>query len=901
MSVIDRVRAQLGSGSGPRPTWRRLRAALDDCSVERTLDLLVRATEEERRAFEAQLVPYLEQTRPEQWWSFSRPTPGPALSVAAVGTAPSAARAAAFLCRRRVRAEWRQLPVDAMVEMAQARGVDWLGDVAVRLAARLDDDTVAWQRIAALVREAGGPVPTGDAFVTGWIGSYVYYPSVDIPATLRTDPFRDTLLPRAFEVDGLGALMANPTYRPRDERPRATLVAAVAALVGEGVLDRTAVLDACLGRLLRGDRPGSVRAFVVLHDGIAPSVEEIAARQRDYLRLLPDAHSTVVAMAQRALRAVDDAGQLALEPVLEASRALLLRPEKTLVRSQLSWLDRLAKRHRDRSAEVLDAAITTMHNEHLDLRDQASKIVARHRGTPAEVEVVTGDVAAVAGQPKLPRPVPSPMPPLPAPAELAAHAVALLTARYDAGPQPADTDPVLIERVLAGLVHWAAADPHALSEALTPVLRKHDEYPDDREHSSSSMILHYLVSAAVRTAAGVAHPPGWQRAVEATRERLEMERLAGRELPEAGRSLPEKMIDHGLPGPHHALRLRIAEVALRLAVQSVPMLVATPTEAAGLLDPAVLVERLARAEREGWQPWPCDLEQALLRLPLDPDPAVVRAAGALQSPAGRTLARWLASGSGPTSTVVTQTRKKEVPSWDDRPARRLQVALAPPPGMVGPLMKAIFELDPGTMMLNGSYYWTDWPRLWPAVAPAYREAIAAWVLTELVPWIDQERRGGAGVLPMLAECAGPAGPAMHIALAYTLAARHDADRVAAVDALLTLAAGDDLDGGAVGRYLGDLAADKIVKLTRVVSALRDAERAGAADAVWQVAAGALPALLAATPPPPGTPDLLALAAQAAAASGKGPGSTVPGLAEVAARAGSSRLVTEARRLGRVLG
>ncbi|GAA2626077.1 hypothetical protein GCM10010399_66910 [Dactylosporangium fulvum] len=65
--------------------------------------------------------------------------------------------------------------------------------------------------------------------------------------------------------------------------------------------------------------------------------------------------------------------------------------------------------------------------------------------------------------------------------------------------------------------------------------------------------------------------------------------------------------------------------------------------------------------------------------------------------------------------------------------------------------------------------------------------------------------------------------------------------------------------------------------------------------LWAVAVGALSALLAATPPLAGTPDLLALAAQTA-----GAGAAVPGLAEVAARPGSSRLVTEARRLTRVL-
>jgi hypothetical protein len=50
------------------------------------------------------------------------------------------------------------------------------------------------------------------------------------------------------------------------------------------------------------------------------------------------------------------------------------------------------------------------------------------------------------------------------------------------------------------------------------------------------------------------------------------------------------------------------------------------------------------------------------------------------------------------------------------------------------------------------------------------------------------------------------------------------------------------------------------------------------------------------PKPP--PDLLTVAAETAAATGVA--IPVPGLAEVAARGGSTRLVTEARRLAAVL-
>lgn len=57
-------------------------------------------------------------------------------------------------------------------------------------------------------------------------------------------------------------------------------------------------------------------------------------------------------------------------------------------------------------------------------------------------------------------------------------------------------------------------------------------------------------------------------------------------------------------------------------------------------------------------------------------------------------------------------------------------------------------------------------------------------------------------------------------------------------------------------------------------------------------------MLAASPAPRGTPDLLTLAAETAGATGVR--IEVPGLADVVARRGSARLVTEARRLATLL-
>jgi Family of unknown function (DUF6493) len=192
-----------------------------------------------------------------------------------------------------------------------------------------------------------------------------------------------------------------------------------------------------------------------------------------------------------------------------------------------------------------------------------------------------------------------------------------------------------------------------------------------------------------------------------------------------------------------------------------------------------------------------------------------------------------------------------------------------------------------------------WQACWPAVAPSQRDPIAAHLLPRLAD-LPLGARGDGRVLPLLAEADGPVGPGMALALAYGLGARDPVDRAAAVDALLLLAGRRQLDGPALGTELGALATLDLLRLGRVVPGLRDAARSGAATDVWAALAAAIPGMLppARERPPRGLPDLIALGAEVAGALGGRRG--IPELAAVTGPGGSSRLVTESRRLQRLL-
>jgi hypothetical protein len=836
---------------------------LDVRSVVRDLD------DAGRRAGTAALTA-LVRDQPDLWWHAPNVVP---LVTAVAGCAPSAAKASALLVRQSIRLD--AVAARAFIDVADERGVTWLADLAYRIAGRLRRTDPVWnfEFVAALLAHAKAPPPTDDGFVTGWVEHVNWSdPGMMRVDRLRADPFLDPLLPRLFEVEELG------------NRVDGTILRALAALAAEGRVDRLTLLDGCLGRLLRGDRPGALRAWTTLHDLLAPTPTEITARTGDYLGLLAAAPAPVATMAQKRLRDVPD---LALGRLLDASRDVLARPEKALVRTQLAWLDRLARNHTARAGEIADVlAIAAAAHPAVDVRERAAALATKH-GSPPQSPLAVGTaraagatagpaaavirVAADDDLPPVPGPAPVP-PPITGPDELAEETAALI-ATLDTRP-----DAIAVDRVLDAVVRFAGTDPDRAAKALAPVLaRSHDLLVDHRWERGGC--LHGMLGVALKVVVDPVPRQGrWSRLLTALR--------------------PEKTVYPAawpaptLPAPHAVLLSRLAEIAERARSGPGAPLLATPTHANGAIDTGVLLDRLAA----GREPWPADLLQALLRLPAVVDEEAASRAAALRTPAGDRLAAWLRRGGLPRPDHHAVTVGRAAGSYPDEyswaPERRVVVSTTPPAGVADVL----------GLLTRRPEHSSDNPGpnalLWPSVLPGYLGLAAAWVMPEVAAAADAGMRGGTAVLPVLAECSGEGGTAVDVAVAYGLAARHGGDRVAAVDAVLSLAASGRLDAVGVGTHLGELARHGVLTPSRCVGPLRDVAAAGARLATWRILAAALPALLAVPKPPPGTPDLLTIAAETAAATGVA--IAVPGLAEVAARRGSSRLVTEAGRLAAAL-
>ncbi|MBO3744330.1 DUF6493 family protein [Actinoplanes flavus] len=905
-------------------TWDVVEQYVRADDSETVTALLLTAGEQERRSFAAELTTRI-RAEQDDWWRRSR-HPAGLYALAVIACTPSAARAAGLLSRPAMR-RWNEIPVDRFLEIARARGLTWTGDLGVRLCAAIPAEGLwprEWSFVAALLTEGRAEPPVTEGVVASWLGALIDS-RLDESADLS---LLHPLLPAVFEIDGIGSSITAHTW---DSKPGFPTV--VTWLIESGRIDRAKVLEMTVDRLARGDRPVALREFTALHEALDPAPAELAAHASSYARMLGTAPSTVAGLAQRCLRTIDDAGLLPLETLLEATAEVLPRTEKTLVRTQLTWLGRVARREPGRAVEIAEAAAGAFGHPALDIQERALGLVTRLL-PQSDLELrkrlaVTSPGPAAAGR-AVPQVGGEAVPQtgggaVPQAGGGGGRAAAAMPAAIGGGAELAEEvvalfqaeDAVRWERVLAGLVTVHTSGDTA---ALGPVL---DRYDGRFSFGPQSI---YLLEA-LRVVLG--------RPERDDDVRWRMAGVVQAALPDSSR--PRSSASP----PADLLSLRIAELAVRQSGHPLPVLLATPTDVTGAIDPDVLVDRMARLETAGLTPWPIDFEQALLRVRAGS--GTPARAGTLTSARGRQLAGWLAAGGlpdpvstrkvqcnrGPDGEIVMRRVMAELDSTRaDEDGLRLEDLFLPLRRTDHPRYFGDRDHHPGVLAM---------------ALPRHREVIAAWALPDLAALADQDARG-AELLPLLADAGGPAGPAMVLAVTYGLAARHEADRIAAVDAFLVLAAEPspeppdpdgadrptfDPAGGAlpspdpagaapppaetanavlpssdlvgavpmsfaarVGVEVGDLGTDGTIKVGRVVSALAEAHQAGASGAVWEVLAAAIPGLLPHAPR--GLPDLIELATRVATAVGAR--ATVPGLAEAAGRPGGNRLAREVRRL-----
>ncbi|MFD4675608.1 DUF6493 family protein [Lentzea sp. NPDC058450] len=807
-------------------------------------EVLNALTPAERKALAPELVAYEKKLRAGDLPRQHREP----LAIAGAGVLQSAATLGPWLVRHAIWSHhWAEHDsqddaATVLLDVLRQRALPWLPDLVTRLAAKMPTKELSRHDLMRVVVEfCGDAPPDGDGFLLHFLAYNGHK---------RWRPGFEVILPRLLEVPGAGSYVG-------DARQVQAFLCAT--------MDRGRLIDGCLARLQQGGGQAEMSGFLELHRAIGVTADEAAAHVRDYVAMLPDSRSTVATAAQDQLKRVDDAGRLDFGLLTEASRWVFGRTEKKLVRAQLAWLANHAKARPD---EVVLTAAELFAHESDDLRGQAVDLIARTQVSdetrnavaalaeqlPADlaarlgVEVVAEEAVALAGF--TPAPWPDPIATLD---ELAREARALF------GRNATDPDAVTAERIIEAVVRFSWQDRDAVAQAFTPI---YDKYPNARRSNAYETnpargrgdcwaVLVSIIGAPAEPLTPIGQ-------VEAAHTRFERD--------EPGVPLTVLISE------------RLHEIAKGLVKSPRPALVSTPVTTSGLLDAPTLLERLAKAEGEGWEPWPRDLRQACHRLPRDTRPEDF---ASLTSTSGAMLREWLTDRAEPVPEVVERTRETQHWNVTEQTLEwKLLVTLTP--GLPDPERYWRVFSNEGAMLTS-----------WPATLPTERETVAAYLVPLLANGREEDDLGP--VLPALAETDGPAGVATHLALAYGLGSAETVGRAHAVDALLTLAARDDLDGGTLGDLIGELLARGELAMNRLAPCLRDAARSGAAGQIWDALAAALPKSWSHTR----IADLIELAVELAQQLGRT--GALDGLAEVAARRGTGKAVIQAKRLVVALG
>lgn len=851
----------------------------------------------ERRLALVELKAIRKEMRSRPWGERTRVRK--AVLVAGAGCHTGAAGCATWIGAREQR-EWVRSPYPWVLEVLAGRDPSWLADLARRLTARTVESEAEYRLVLELVRMADCPLPVSDGLVRGWAervagARWQQRPPRPLIDILRAEPHLDALAPHLLDMPELPP----PVTWAATEDPAEHWPTALTVLSAEGLLDRGALLDHCVTRLVRGGKTTDMRFCLQVLRGLELTDREEAARVTDWAAMAGDGPSPVAGHAQEALARLDGHGELSIERLADVSGSVLFRTEKKLVRSQLVLLGRVLRRVPSSAGKLLPVVAEAFEHPDIGIQERALKLVARH--LPATTPEVREDLAGMALQ-------------LGAVHRSAARAVFgdLLVDGPTVDSYEEMLPPVPVPRRLDP----APADTAELTEEVVALVRSRSREVTDFERALDGLIrcAHHAradLADALRTALAGQWwtEPGPQVEIDRRFSRnhdglqVVAASLLGRVSEEAvgdGRArwtATGTCCHAALDGVLYA---RLWEAAAAIRTGELPFLLATPTWHTGALDPMALVERLLTYQRLGVTPGPADFGQALLRVRRTGGEEAAARAASMGTAEGGRLAAWIRADE-PVAPVLRRRVETEAPApqgWLQRSAVKARQVL--PATRERLVIQKEFPRSfhwlgrPHSPRQQRCYHWGDTSPQWIATLPEDGETLAAWLLPSLTCVEDQ--RGVAWPLPALVETDGPAEGAIHLALAHGLGARYPEDRLSAVDALLILAARGRLDANLLGGELSVLIDRELMKPSRLAAAARTAAATGAYRTVLSVLVPVLTALLAREQAPRGLSDLLAVAAECAEQCGPPKTGRIAGLAATAARGGSTQLVRQAARL-----
>lgn len=173
---------------------------------------------------------------------------------------------------------------------------------------------------------------------------------------------------------------------------RRPVEAALVRAAGDGAIQRSRLLDECLDGHLRDFRPSATRMFARLWDELAPTHDELVARQHRITRVGSAQDPGAQLLALTALGALLDGGET-VDPAQASAvaAAALSGTTKKLATSALRFLDRLATIGPD---PAVTAALSGVGHPRADVQEASLAFVERNLSRVSDPLTVRQDVLA---------------------------------------------------------------------------------------------------------------------------------------------------------------------------------------------------------------------------------------------------------------------------------------------------------------------------------------------------------------------------------------------------------------------------------------------------------------------------------------------------------------------------
>ncbi len=629
---------------------------------------------------------------------------------------------------------------------------------------------------------------------------------------------------------------------------------ALVELSAEGRVCRKRLLDASLEALELPFKAHHTTWYRNFHEALQPTVDERTARLRTYLGLTASAVPATVKFALAAVARVEKAGELPLEPLLEAAGMALAGKEKGTASTVLRLLDRAAKAHPECRPRVAAVAAAAFEHPAADVQAGGLDVIERLGPLAPETARLIEEKLAFAGAPVRER----------AQRYLGESPAVDVAERYE--PHWTRLDP---------LVHAKAIEPIEDLEQLVLTMSRVMQQggpPDDVERvlDGLSRLCHLRpprfddLTSSLRAEAGSLSDPAVRPSfpgvfsVPFCMSQLVAAWLFGRQTI----ALTE--------GPyllHAALGVRPYWVAFRAIRRQPRALLSAPTHSGGWIDPLVLASRLRQGTSgAGDREYEADLRQAVHRLPPG-EHALPPEVSALIPTAPRRACQLLWGRLRYQPDVVRASLQIEPPPARDllRPGDVFAAETQP----LSNGTPQLYEADP---VLRGLTLGPDLVAWSAQMWPSQREdwcTLGAFRIANNLDWQSAVWANRA-FLGVFDDPSTEMGPMAYLLLSLGLMAKEATEAAIAAHGLRRLIEDGRLDCGKLGAALAGLFASGVVRGSRLSKALTDTARAGRAhaDAVRQILeralAGGMP------PRPADQSALLEAFLEACTASGVGP-------------------------------